>query len=363
MVDTERQLLTRAGHQVARFMAHNPSGAGAAPAVAVAAWNAAAADRLNRVVAETRPDVVHVHNTWFALSPAIFSTLHRQRIPTVLTLHNYRLICAAATLFRDGGVCTDCVGDRPWHAVRHACYRDSRPMSMVAASTIELHQRTGTWHRHVDRFLALSQFGRDRFIEGGLPADRIEVKSNSVPDPGPRSRDVATAREVVYLGRLAPEKGISLLLEAWHPEDHGLELVVVGSGPQEPQLRAMAPPRVRFHGQLPADEVRALLLRARALVFPSLWYEGQGLVALEAAAAGLPVVLSDLGVMSALFAPHADELLFAPGDPVALRDALARLGDDDFVQCAGQLTRRVYEQRYTHQRALERLESVYAAVQ
>jgi glycosyltransferase involved in cell wall biosynthesis len=361
-VATEADLLRDAGHQVVTQRASNPEGARAAVALAAAPWNEVQARILARRVERLRPDVVHVHNTWFATSPAVLAAVRRVGVPVVMTLHNYRLVCAAATLFRDGAPCTDCVGTHAWHGVEHACYRGSRPQSVVAATTISLHQRRGTWHRDVDRFLALTDFGRERFIEGGLPSRRIVVKSNSVDDPGPRTRPPSASNVVVCLGRLSAEKGVEVLLAAWARAPARLRLVVVGTGPLEAALRDQASEQVEFVGALPPQEVTSLLLRSRALVFPSMSFEGQGLVALEAAAAGLPVVLSDHGSMSGLFAPGAEELLFPPGDVGALVARLARLDDDRFVDDHGELTRRRFEERYTHGTALEALERVYRSV-
>ncbi len=363
VVETEAELLRASGHEVITHLAENPSdGLAAARSFAAAPWNPLAARRVQQDAARRSPDVVHVHNTWFALTPAVLGPLRKLGLPVVATLHNYRLVCAAATLFRDGAPCTDCVGSHPAHAVRHGCYRGSSLQSAVAAGSIALQAARGTWHRDVDRFLALTEFGRQQFIEGGLPADRLEVKSNSVTDPGPRRQPPSASRRVVFLGRLSEEKGLDVLLEAWRRAAPRLELVVVGEGPMGAELRASAPAGVRFLGSLPPEQVRTLLLEARALVFPSVWFEGQGLVALEAAAARLPVLLSDLGAMTELFAPHAQNLLMAAGDPSAVAAAIARLEDDAFVDTHGEVTRRCYEERYTHRVALERLEATYRAV-
>jgi glycosyltransferase involved in cell wall biosynthesis len=362
VVATEADLLRDAGHHVLSHRVSNPQGARAAASLAVAPWNATRARAVARHVERSHPDVVHVHNTWFATSPAILSAVRATGVPVVMTLHNYRLLCAAATLFRDGAPCTDCVGTHPWHGVQHACYRGSRPQSAVAATTIDLHARRGTWHRDVDRFLALTEFGRDQFVSGGLPAERILVKPNSVGDPGPRPAPPSASTTVLFLGRLTEEKGLDTLLRAWQRAPARLRLVVAGGGPLEAAVRARAPERVEVVGPLPGPEVRRSLLSARALVFPSTWYEGQGLVAVEAAAAGTPVVLSDHGAMTGLFAPGAEELLFPPADVDALVDRLARLDDDRFVDRLGGFVRRRYEERYTHTTALERLESTYRSV-
>ncbi len=362
VVKTDLDLLRGAGHEVHALRAANPAGASAIPAFGRAAWNPSAARRIRGAAERFQPDVIHVHNTWFALTPAVFPSLRELGVPIVMTLHNYRLVCAAATLFRDGAPCHDCLGSHPWHAVRHRCYRDSRPESAVAAATIALHHRRGTWHRDVDLFIALSEFGRQRFIDGGLPGERVAVKANVVDDPGPRPEPPSSSRSVLFVGRLAEEKGVATLLDAWAQQTTDLELIVAGTGPLESALRARAPSSVRFVGAQPHDAISELMLGARALVFPSIWYEGQPLVPLEAAAAGLPVLLSDLGAMTEMFAPGAEELLVPPGDPVALAERIDRLEDDAFVDRLGATTRARFEARHHREAGLERLEEIYRSV-
>jgi glycosyltransferase involved in cell wall biosynthesis len=362
VVATELRLLQEAGHEVLAWRSANPYGARAAASLAAAPWNPAAARRARGAARSFRPDVVHVHNTWYASSPAVIAGLRELGIPVVMTLHNYRLICAAATLFRDGAPCEDCIGDTPFHAVSHRCYRDSAAESLIAAGTIALHTRRGTWQRDVDRFIALSEFGRERFIAGGLPASKITLKANSVGDPGPRPQAPSASRSVVFVGRLSEEKGLHVLLEAWRSARSNLQLVIVGEGPLASSLQRSAPESVTLAGRRPHGEVLSLLMTARALVLPSLWYEGQPVVALEAIAAGLPVLLSDLGAMTELLGPGAGSALFPPGDVDALRDRIRSLEEDTFVDVQGDLNRRRFVARFSHSIATQQLETIYRSV-
>jgi glycosyltransferase involved in cell wall biosynthesis len=362
VVATELRLLQEAGHDVLAWRSANPPGVRAAASFAAAAWNPAAARRARRAAEDFRPDIVHVHNTWYAASPAVIAGLHRLGLPVVMTLHNYRLLCAAGTLFRSGAPCEDCVGDTPFHAVRHRCYRDSASESLVAAGAIALQERRGTWQRDVDRFIALSEFGRERFIAGGLPANKITLKSNSVADPGPRAQPPSASRTVVFIGRLTEEKGLQTLLDAWRQANSSLQLLIVGEGPLAPSLRRSASESVNFVGERSHEEVLSLLMTARALVLPSLWYEGQPVVALEAAAAGLPILLSDLGAMTELLGPGAEDVLSAPGDVDVLRDRIRSLSDGEFADAHGERNRSRFEARFTHSIAITRLEAIYRSV-
>ncbi len=362
VVETEAKLLSGAGHEVRSHRASNPEGPQAAIPFLLAPWNPAAARKLRQAVEDFQPDVAHVHNTWFAMSPSVVAELKATGVPVVVTLHNYRAICSAATLFRDGRPCTDCVGSHVGHAVAHRCYRGSSAQSAVAAASIAVHKRRGTWRRDVDRFLALTEFGRQQHIAGGFPPERIEVKSNSVDEPGRRTLLPSESRTVLFVGRLSEEKGVDTLLDAWARRSRQLDLVVIGTGPLEASLRKRAPTSVRFLGSQTPEEVAEQMASARALVFPSICYEGQGLVALEAAAAGLPVVVSDHGAMTGLFAPHARELLFPPGDADALSRRLDALEGADHVDAQGAVARRCFEERYSHEVALGRLEQIYRDV-
>jgi glycosyltransferase involved in cell wall biosynthesis len=364
VVAAEAETLRRAGHEVVQHQVENPAGrVGGLGALALAAWNPASARRVRRLAELVRPDVAHVHNTWFSLSPAIFRALQQTGTPVVMTLHNYRLLCPNAILFRDGEPCELCVGSHPWRGVRYRCYRGSATASAVAAATIAANRAAGTWERHADLFLALTEFARSLFLRGGLPDDRLTVKPNSVPDPGPRAMAPSASGIVLYVGRLSEDKGTLKLLDAW--EDAavpGLELLVVGDGPLQDQVESRVSARVRVAGRLAPGRVGELMLSSRALVFPSLWYEGQPMVVLEALAAGLPVLASNHGGTGATLRGVGPEWLAGPGDRAAWQAGLARLGDDGAVDEAGRRARTIYEQAFTPERSLLGLEAAYRRV-
>ncbi|HSO55399.1 MAG TPA: glycosyltransferase family 4 protein [Actinomycetes bacterium] len=361
VVRAEAALLAQAGHEVIPYVAENPGSAGPAAAAMLASpWNPAAARRLRAAARRARPDGAHVHTTWFALTPSVVAALDGIGVPVVVTLHNYRLLCANASLFRDGRPCQDCVGTHPWHGVQHRCYRDSAVSSTAVAATIAVNRALGTWERHVRLFLALNDFARDRFVAGGLPADRVWVKPNSVGDPGPRAVPPSRSRTVLVAGRLTPEKGVGVLLEAWRrlaPAD--LELVVAGDGPMRAELERRTPPGVRFLGQLDPAAVQGWMLRSRALVFPTWLYEGQPMSVLEAFAAGLPVLASRLGGNAELVGALGDGWLAPARDPDALAQRLAGLADDLAVDAAGTAARRLYEARFAERHNLRALEAAY----
>jgi glycosyltransferase involved in cell wall biosynthesis len=357
----EARLLAGAGHEVLRYRAWNARGdlkAGAQ--LAVSAWNPWAARTVSRLVREHRPDVTHVHNTWFALSPSIFGELHASGAPVLMTLHNYRTVCSNAFLFRSGRPCEDCVGSHPWHGVRHRCYRGSRVASAAAAANIALQRARGTWVNDVDRFLALNEFSRRRLVAGGIPDQKVILKPNFVDDPGPRSNRPSESEHVLFVGRLSAEKGILELIGAWRrasPQE--LRLLVIGDGPLISQARADLDGSIRVLGRLHKDEVTKLMLSSRALVLPSRWYEVQPMVLLEALAAGLPVLASDLGGNPETLGDLGAAWLVAPGRVDEWARALSVLANDSSVDEAGSRARATYRAGFTPEVGLRNLERAY----
>lgn len=337
VVEAECRLLRARGHRVEQLIVDNAqiderSGLAARARLAAGTvWSFAAAELVRRRIARDRPDVMHVHNFLPLLSPSIHAAAHRADVPVVQTLHNYRLVCPAATLFRDGRPCEDCVGRSiPWPAVVHACYRSSRLQSGVVAAMLAAHRARGTWSGDVDLFVAVSSFLRDRMIAGGLPEDRIVVKGNFVDrDVEPLGGDTNNLRSsrsggaaMLFVGRLTIEKGVDLLLDTWQRNEALPELEIIGDGPLASQVAETVArtDRIRFAGPLARSTIWQRMGAVRALVFPSRWYEGQPITILEAFAAGLPVIAPNVGSIPELVDDGRTGILFAAGD----RDDLAR---------------------------------------
>lgn len=358
VADMERSMLEEAGHAVRVHRVDNPTGtAGSVGALARSPWNRAAARAVVRAAEEHEADVVHVHNTWFALSPAVFGALSRAGFPVVATIHNYRPLCVNALLYRDGGICEDCVGKLPWRGVIHRCYRGSAVQSAAVAVTITT-QRMRTWDRDVDRIVVLTHFAADELARGGLPYERMVVKPNSAPDPGPRAVPPSASDTVLFVGRLTEEKGITDLVEAWNQRSSdGLRLEVVGDGPLREAVARSAGPGVDVVGRRTPDEVRTSMLAARALVFPSRWFEGLPMVMVEGLAAGLPIVVFDRGAMVEI--ADAGGLVCEGGGVAALTSALDRLADGATVDTLGRGARATYEKRHRPSVGVDMLVDIY----
>jgi len=364
VIDAEVAALVARGHTVSALWAdnHEIESTGRLRAGVHAVWNLPLCRDLQRRIEGDRPDVVHVHTPFPVMSPAVFRTAHAAGIPTVTTVHGYRYSCPVGTLRRAGVPCHDCVGRQvKYPAVVNRCYKGGVAASVAVSSGLSLHHVLGTFSDCVDRYIALSPFSRRQLIADGIPSRRIVVKPNFVADPGPPHDD--RADQVVYAGRLAPEKGIATLVEAWERYAGPLRLLVLGDGDLRPEVEALArrDPRVTVRGWVPPAEVTAAVAQSRALLFPSEWYEAMPLVVLEALAAGTPVVVSDLPNVRDLVQDGESGLHFRTGDPTSLGSALDRLARLDEVRLRrGARTR--FELGHREGPVMDALEVVYRSV-
>jgi glycosyltransferase involved in cell wall biosynthesis len=324
-------------------------------------WSRPAYRDLSDHIASFRPDVVHFQNTFPLLSPSSYHACTKAGVPVVQTLRNYRPSCVSANFFRDGKVCELCLGRRvPYQGVVHRCYKDSLAPSTVVATSNAIHNTLRTWDKKVTLFVTPTEFTRAKYIEAGYPADRIRVKPNFVhPDPGVSK----SAREhALFVGRLAPEKGVLTLIEAWRLAPH-LPLKIVGTGPVEPEARRLAEgfgDKVEFLGDRPNKEVLELMKKARLVVFPSEWYETFGRVIAEAFSCGTPVIAADIGAASELVQQDVTGKLYAPGDAAALSRCVDDLHDDaDLLRTMGENARDEFLRKYTAERNLDMMRSIY----
>jgi glycosyltransferase involved in cell wall biosynthesis len=360
--EAETALLRSAGCEVAKLETSNAgidTARARISAAAAATYSIEGRGQMARAIARFQPDVVHVHNLFPRPGPAIFDACVAAGVPAIWTLHNFRLACAQATLFREGRSCQDCVGRPPFAAVIHGCYRGSRLGSASVAATIAFHRLAGTWRRKVSRFIVLTEFAQSIAIEAGVPAERIRVKPNFARDPGPVARE---RRGAVYVGRLSAEKGVDTLIEAWRSLGD-IPLSVAGEGPERVGLEQLAPANVRFLGQLPREQVQAVVGQSQALILPSMCHDNFPLALAEAMAAGTPVVASRIAPLDRLVREGVDGALFAPGDPVDLARTVRRLfGEPTTLEALGRGARANWERAMEPEANLTQLLSIYREV-
>jgi glycosyltransferase involved in cell wall biosynthesis len=350
----ETALLRSGGHDVAELSVSNDAIQGKLASFQAAVgvtYSRSGKRRVDAAIRQHKAEVVHVHNFFPLLSPSMFDAVRDAGAASVWTLHNYRIACAAATFTLNGEPCEKCVSRLPLPAILNRCYRGSTMGSAALATSIYAHRKLGTWRNKVDRFIALNDFARCKYIEAGVPADKIVVKPNFAADPGLSSE---TRSGAIFVGRLSPEKGIEVLIEAWR--DVPYSLTVVGDGPLRDELEASAPNNVRFVGY--QSDVGDYLRRASLLVIPSTWYENFPMTLVEAASYGTPILASDIGALSSLV--HENGELFRVGDAVdlaaratALLSCPSRLGE------LSKRSRAFYQKALTPEINLHMLEGIY----
>ncbi len=351
----ETELLANHGHSVIRYEEDNARIHGGWATGFSATWNAASYRRIKAAAREHRPDVAHIYNTFPLISPSAYYALRSEGVPIVQKLSNFRLLCPGANLVRNGKVCEQCIERGSFlPAISHRCYRGSLPATIAVSSMLAVHGAMGTWRNLVDVFVAHTEFARRKFIEGGLPGDRIVVKPHMIsPDPGVGEGRGAYA---LFVGRLSEEKGVRTLLEAWR-KLHEIPLLVVGDGP----LGRMAElPGVTWLGELPRQQVFELMKNAHLVVVPSVCYEIGPLTVLEAFACGVPVIASNLGSMAERVEHGVNGLLFRPGDADDLAQQVRwALGHPDQWAAMRVEARREFERKYTADRSYRLLMDIY----
>ena len=379
VVDAERRLLETAGHPVIVYERSLDELEQASPLdLARTTWEMQGSRRTRReldaLIARERPDLAHVHNVFPLISPSAYEACAAARLPVVQTVHNYRLSCAAATHYRAGEVCESCSGAAAWPAIRHGCFRRSRLASVPVAWMQRSLHRSQILQRSVTRFLALTEFARDRLIKLGFLAGQVVVRENFIalptrehiaPELPVTQATYAGAPYAVFAGRLSEEKGILTLLDAWQGMT-GLPLVVLGDGRLRERCQRFVAERgitVEFLGNRPRAEALRIVGAASMQIVPSRWFEGMPLVILEAWALGVPVIASRLGGMAEMIGDDVRGLGFAPGDAVQLRQRINQLRQSPELatklSAAGQAR---YQARHTPQRGLESLLEQYRQV-
>jgi glycosyltransferase involved in cell wall biosynthesis len=360
----EQELLRSAGHEVLEYTEHNSeiSEHGIPSRVQLAArtfWATDSVARLHSLLRREKPHLAHFHNTFPLISPAAYYACRHEGIPVVQSLHNARLMCPAATLYRQGHACQDCLRRAvPWPAVVHGCYHNSRLQTAVVAAMLAGHRALGTWQEQVDAYIVFTEFFRQKFIDAGLPREKIFVKPHFLStDPGTKQEMGSYA---LFLGRLAPQKGIPTLLSAWRSLGH-VPLCIAGAGPMEQEVHLFSQKHQSIHVMpyLSQKECFDLIKGARFLVWPS-GVETFGLVVIESFACGTPVIASRTGAMTEIVSDHKTGLHFTPGDPddlaAKVRWAWTHQGEMDEM---GRAAREEYESKYTAEKNYQALLEIY----
>lgn len=327
-------------------------------------WSSQAYGIVRHRLAKQFHDVVHVQNFFPLISPSVYYAARAEGVPVVQTLRNYRLLCPNGLFFRDGHICEDCLGKPvPWPGVLHACYRESRTASTAVATMLVIHRTMRTWSNMVNKYIALTEFSRQKFIQGGLPANKIVVKPNFVhPDPGVGKGQGGYA---LFVGRLSVEKGLDTLLAAWEQLRGQIPLKIVGNGPLSSQVAETIErlSNVEWLGRRSMEEVYALMGEAMVLIFPSKWYETFGRVAVEAFAKGTPVIAANIGAIAGLVEDGRTGLHFHSGNSEDLATKVEWILAHPAELARMRLeARSEFEAKYTAKENYHRLVEIYTSV-
>jgi glycosyltransferase involved in cell wall biosynthesis len=354
VVEDEARLLEEGGHEVLVWAPEaETDGLQLIKTGAQTVWSVSAAREVRALIGAHRPDVVHAHNLFPALSPSVLRAARAEGVPVVMTLHNYRLMCLPGTFLRDGHACEDCLGRAPWPGVKYKCHRNSRASSAAYASSLILHRRLKTFD-DVSLYLATSEFVRSKHVEAGMNEAKVLVKPNFSWPLEPRS---GPGDYFLFLGRLSDEKGAAELLGAWRDIDQ--KLVVVGDGPDRERVAALACGNVELRPAVPFEDVPDLMRGARAMCVPSLSYEGSPRGILDAYAAGVPVIAHRVGAVPEFVDDARTGFLVEPRDNAGWADAVGRLANDETSQQLGARAHDLWAERYSPTTGLAALEAAY----
>lgn len=328
-------------------------------------WSSESYRRIYDKLRTGKFDVLHVQNFFPLWSPSVYYAAAKCNIPVVQTLRNYRLMCVNAVFFRDSHVCEDCLG-KPfaWPGILHACYRDSRAGSAVVAGMNGFHHLARTWRTKIHVYVALTEFARNKYIAGGLPAEKIVVKPNFVY-PSPQQGD-GQGGYALFVGRLSPEKGIATLLKAWQAAAKALPLKIVGDGPLSDvvEVAAQQNPAIEYLGRRSPNEVTQLMQRAEFFVFPTECYEGMPRTVIESFAVGTPVLASNLGSTAAMVVPGETGFHFTPGSVAELRERVEWCSQNlDQMRTMRSRARQAFEDSYTGAANARMLLAIYERAQ
>ncbi|MDQ0493967.1 glycosyltransferase family 4 protein [Paenibacillus brasilensis] len=368
VVEQESAMLRSRGIETEHYYVHNDNIqskglANMAKLAVEAAWSLPEFKKIKKLLLQVKPDVVHVHNFFPVISPSVYHACERLGIPVVQTLHNYRLICPAATFMRGNEVCEKCLHGTLLNSIRHGCYRGSQLQTIPVAAMIKFNELIGTWQHKVSRYIALTEFARDKFAESGIPLDRIAVKPNFIHPKTVKAKYDPNDRYLLFVGRISREKGVRNLLQAWSEmgDRGGLRLVIIGDGPEKAELAAAYPLEdIRFLGKQDGDTVLDCMSRAMYVMVPSIWYEGFPMTIVESYSVGTPVLCSRIGALEEVVEDGVTGFHFQHDDLENIKTVIRRAAAYENYAAMRQKVSDIYTARYTEEVNVKQLMAIYS---
>lgn len=323
-----------------------------------------ARSKLSKLIADTAPNIAHMHNIYHHISPSILGLLYSNNIPAVMTLHDLKLICPAYKMLTHDGVCERCKPSKIHNVITHRCIKNSLSLSSLIFAESLVHRILRSYEKGISRFIVPSRFYLEKMVEWGLQRERFSYIPNFVNcdlfEPA-----YAPGKEFVYFGRLSSEKGLRTLVEA--AAAARVSLSVVGAGPDERALKSLASELhadVKFHGYQTGDELLNLIRVARAVVLPSEWYENAPLSVMESYALGKPVIGANIGGIPELIRNGETGEIFESGSVEDLTGLLRRFmnAPDEELETMGRKGRAWMETEFTAGKYMERLLRLYQEI-
>ena len=362
--EAEAELLTRNRHSVETLVFDNAEIVTLRDRLMSAlriVYNPASARMLKAKILEFQPDIIHVHNFVPLASPSIFFVAARFRIPVILTLHNFRLICPSATLFHKNRIFEESMRSVfSLRAVFRGVYRNSILQTAAVAFMTAIHAVAGTWRNKVSLYIALTRFARQKFLDAAirLPEEKLTVKQNFIRDYG--RGEVERQDYFLFVGRLTEEKGIRTLLRAARLAD--FQVVIIGEGPLRELVveSARENPNITYLGYQDKTAVIGHMKRCKGLIFPSVWYEGFPVTLLEALCCGTIVIASRLGSMAEIIEHGLNGLHFEAGNESDLVSRIREVNDNPgYLRSMSARARLAYLDHYTPERNYTLLINIY----
>lgn len=309
VVAQEKELLERKGHDVITYYKQNDEIENLTKfqklrLVKDSTWSKKTYEEVDHLLQKEKFDVCHVHNTLPLITPSIYYACKKNKVPVVQTLHNYRLICTNGLLMRDGRICEDCLGRSAYGAIAKKCYRNSSIQTYVVARMLQKNKHMGTWTNQVDAYLCLTEMAKKKFIEHGLPKNKITVKPNFITiESKAKNTD---ENYLLYAGRVTENKGLGLIKKL--ANDLSIKIKIAGDGDMVEELRNI--PTLELLGRKTHEETIELARNARAVLFPTTLYEGMPMTIIEAFALKTPIIATEIGASKSMIRNKVTGLLF-----------------------------------------------------
>jgi len=362
----EAQMLASQGHTVKTFSRTNAEVNSYSISQKIKAlwnlsWSTDSYERISKEIKSFQPDIMHVHNYFFQLSPSIFKAAKDHGIPTVVSCHNYAIATPCALYLRNGKTCEKCVNKNPWRLIWHRCYNNCLLRSLSRYRMYYSSRKKYNWTDYIDGFIVSTNFGMKKHVETGLDRKRIFIKPNFIKDPLGTNEQIKTGTGALFIGRLSNEKGIRTLIKSW--ETINYPLTIIGKGPLQQMVADSGNKNINYLGPVSDEALLQELRKSAFVVFPSICYEAFPLVILEGFAMGKPIVASNAGAMAEIIKDGKTGIHFRPGDAADLAAKVKAL-----IQMPEQITkmaiaaRQEYLDKYTEQKNYEKHMEIYQSI-